>query len=201
MEIIVATRNLHKLEEIRHILAGLPVRLVPAAEAGAPEVEEDAPTLEGNARKKARSAADATGKLALADDTGLLVDWLDGRPGVYSARYAGAHGDAQANMKKLLRELDGVPAAKRGARFECVIALARPGEDLGTVTGALPGAIATEPRGGNGFGYDPVFLVARDAKNRTLAELSSDEKNRISHRARALEQLRARLLELVSRQD
>lgn len=205
MEIVIATRNPHKVEEIRQILRGLPVTLLSAAEAGAPEVVEDEPTLEGNARKKAREAAAATGKVAVADDTGLLVAALGGRPGVYSARYAGPGATYADNTAKLLGEMRDVPAGRRGARFECAIAVATPRgrsqnghpEDGLLFTGILPGEIALEPRGSGGFGYDPVFLVAGDPEGRTLAELPPHEKNRISHRARALQQLRTRFAEIA----
>ncbi len=208
MEIVIATRNPHKIEEIRQILSGLPVKLLSAADLGAPEVVEDEPTLQGNALKKAREVAAATDRVAIADDTGLLVEALGGRPGVYSARYAGPGATYADNVAKLLEEMKDVPKGKRNARFECVVAVAEPPNAdpemrdrvrEGIVyRGILHGSIAHEPRGQNGFGYDPVFLVARDPKGRTLAELSADEKNRISHRARALSDLRDGFAEIAT---
>jgi XTP/dITP diphosphohydrolase len=204
LEVVVATRNPHKLEEIRAILAGLPVRLLSAADLGAPEVEEDEPTLEGNAAKKAQVVADATGRVALADDTGLEVDALGGRPGVHSARYAGPDATYADNRARLLEELAGTPPEGRGARFRCVIHLARPGVSAAAreglaARGAIEGAIALAPRGSGGFGYDPVFLVAGDPAGRTLAELSPEEKNAISHRGRALASLRDALAGFLER--
>jgi len=205
-EIVVASRNPHKLDEIRAILADLPVRLTKAADHGAPEVDEDLPTLAGNAWKKAAQVARATGRWALADDTGLEVDALGGRPGVRSARYAGERATYADNCALLLRELEGVAPERRTARFRCVVHLAAPGdvegEGMGRAAhGTLEGAIATAPRGGGGFGYDPVFLVAGDPQGRTLAELSSEEKNTISHRGRALASLRALLPTLLGLEE
>ncbi len=201
----VATRNVHKLEELRALLADLDVELVSAAEVpGVPEVEEDATTLEGNAEKKARWVAAAAGCVALADDTGLEVDALGGEPGVYSARWAGPECSFADNNKKLLHELSDLPEKQRTARFRCVIAVAVPQGDAGefaarvencSVTlyeGRVFGRIVSKLRGTNGFGYDPVFFVPE--KQRTLAELSIAEKNEISHRARALAAARPALL-------
>lgn len=203
--LVVATRNPHKLTEIRAVLADLDYEITSAADhPEAPEVEEDAPTLEGNAEKKARWVAAATGLLALADDTGLEVDALGGAPGVYSARWAGPQCSYADNNAKLLRELAALPAAPRTAHFRCVIALATPGAAAGSfesraaaccVTlheGRVEGRILEAPRGGQGFGYDPVFWLPECG--RTLAELSLAEKNRTSHRARALAAARAALL-------
>jgi XTP/dITP diphosphohydrolase len=203
--LVVATRNANKLVEIRAGLADLAYEITGAGDhPGTPEVDEDAPTLEGNAEKKARWVAAATGLLALADDTGLEVDALGGAPGVYSARWAGPGCTYADNNAKLLRELAAVPDARRTARFRCVIAIAAPGPaapDFESrvrgcrVTlheGRVEGRILTQPRGTQGFGYDPVFWIP--ALGRTLAELPLDEKNRISHRARALAAARAALL-------
>ena len=204
----LATRNAHKLTEIRAVLADLGLEITtPADHPGCTEVEEDAPTLEGNAEKKARHVAACTGLPSLADDTGLEVDALNGAPGVYSARYAGPECSFADNNRKLLRELASIPPARRTAHFRCVIAIARPlagPESRGfesrvhacTVSlheGRLDGRIIDEPRGANGFGYDPVFYIPE--LGRTLAELTLEEKNRVSHRARALVAAR-RVLEL-----
>lgn len=185
MKLLIATRNPHKLSEIREIF-DLPEReFVSALDfPDIPDVVEDGATLEANAIKKAVTMALATGFYALADDTGLEVTALDGAPGVYSARYAGAEADYAANNRKLLAEL--APVDDRAAQFRCVIALSDPDGRAQYVEGICPGRIAREPRGANGFGYDPIFIP--DGFDRTFAELASDEKNRISHRGRALGQ-------------
>jgi XTP/dITP diphosphohydrolase len=152
-----------------------------------PDVEETEPTLEGNALLKALAVSEATGLAAIADDTGLEVDALDGRPGVSSARFAGPDATYEQNVDRLLAELDGV--ALRSARFRTVIAFVVPGAEPLIVEGVLEGAITQERRGHRGFGYDPVFAVG----DRTYAEMSDDEKNEISHRARALRALVAAL--------
>ncbi|MDH5740585.1 MAG: RdgB/HAM1 family non-canonical purine NTP pyrophosphatase, partial [Nitrospira sp.] len=159
----------------------------------APEVEEDGMTCEANAIKKAREIARATRIPALADDTGLEVDALQGRPGVYAARYAGEHATYEDNCRKLLRELTGVSSAKRKARFLTVAAIAFPSGDIHVTQGSLEGLITEQPIGDLGFGYDPVFFVPEF--NKTLAQLTIEEKNRISHRARAFAQMRAWLEE------
>lgn len=188
MKLLFATRNRHKLGEIKEIF-GLPgLDMVSALDfPEIPEVIEDGDTLEANAVKKAVTLALATGLTAMADDTGLEVDALNGAPGVYSARYAGEQADYAANNRKLLAELEGV--TDRRARFRCVISLAEPSGRAEYVDGTCAGHIAHSPRGDNGFGYDPLFIP--DGFDRTFAELSADEKNRISHRGRALAQARA----------
>lgn len=204
--LVVATRNAHKLLEIRAVLADLGYDITSAGDhPGAPEVEEDLPTLEGNAEKKARWVAAATGLPALADDTGLEVDALGGDPGVYSARWAGPGCTYADNNAKLLQELAGVAEPQRTARFRCVIAIATPGPAAADfdarvrgcrVTlheGRVEGRILNAPRGAGGFGYDPVFWIPE--LSRTLAELSLEEKNRTSHRARALAAARTALLQ------
>jgi XTP/dITP diphosphohydrolase len=197
--VILASRNRDKLRELSALFAALPLVLKAAADLpGVPEVEEDAPTLEANALKKARAVAAATGELSLADDTGLEVDALGGAPGVHAARYAGPAATYAGNCRKLLAALDQVPAGRRAARFRTVMALVDPSGRVGEriVDGTLEGQILTEARGRRGFGYDPVFYVP--SLKRTLAELEPDEKNRISHRAvaarRMLEELRAILV-------
>ena len=189
-EIVVATRNRDKGREIEAILEGIDITVRTLAEfTDAPDVIEDGDTCEANAIKKARSAARHSGLIAVADDTGLMVDALGGRPGVYSARYAGEHATYEENWRKLLRELNGVHAAKRTARFITVAAIARPSsEKIETVEGVLDGLIAEQPAGDRGFGYDPVFIVP--ALQKTLAQLTPAEKNTVSHRARAFAKVR-----------
>ncbi len=196
MKVVVATRNRGKLREILPLLAasGLDMELV-AIDELAPDAElrEDALTFEGNALAKARQAAAATGLPALADDSGLEVDALDGAPGVFSARYAGAGATDAANNHKLLEALRDVPAARRAARYRCVAAYVDPARGLELWrAGACEGRIREAPRGDGGFGYDPIFLVA-PALTRTMAEVPLDEKNRISHRATAFRALAAAL--------
>lgn len=191
--VVVATRNKGKLREILPLLAEVSVafELVTIDEV-APGVEliEEEPTFEGNALAKARQAAAATGLPALADDSGLEVDALDGAPGVRSARYAGEPSDDQKNNDKLLAALAGVPAAKRTARFRCVAAFVDPARGIElTRAGACEGTVLESPRGALGFGYDPLFFV--EAKGKTMSELPIDEKNQLSHRASAFRALAA----------
>jgi XTP/dITP diphosphohydrolase len=164
--------------------------LVPLA--AAPDVEETGSTLEENARIKARSVGDALGLLAVADDTGLEIDVLDGAPGVYAARYAGEHATYADNVAKVLAALDGVPALKRTARFATVVVARAPGGDELVVRGEVEGLIAVEPRGAGGFGYDSVFEPL-EGDGRTFAEMTPDEKHALSHRGRALRALVSRL--------
>ncbi|MGQ9513426.1 XTP/dITP diphosphatase [Thermodesulfitimonas sp.] len=183
--IVVATTNQGKLREIEEILAPLGLSVISlAAYPGFPEIEEDGATFEENAVKKARLTAAFTGETALADDSGLEVDYLGGAPGVRSARFAGEPKNDAANNAKLLRLLAGVPWEKRTARFRCVIAVATPEGQVATAEGTCEGFILAEPRGTGGFGYDPLFYFPEYGK--TFAELSPEEKNRVSHRARAL---------------
>ncbi len=187
---MLATNNRHKAAELQALLSDVGVRIRTLAEfPDAPEVVEDGTTCEANAIKKATAIANHTGLPAMADDTGLMVEALGGRPGVYAARYAGEQATYEDNCRKLLGELQGVPVAKRGARFVTVVAFVpRPGVQAQVVEGALDGVIAEQPAGTYGFGYDPVFVVPELGK--TLAQLTSGEKNRISHRARALAKVR-----------
>ena len=188
-EVVLATRNRHKGAELAALLADLPIRIRTMDEfPEVPDVVEDGDTCEANAIKKAREVSAATGLLAVADDTGLEVDALGGRPGVYAARYAGPHATYEDNCRKLLHEMAGVPPARRTARFVTVAAVASPSQAVEVTTGRLEGVITEEAVGVRGFGYDPVFYVPRLGK--TLAELSSEEKNRISHRAKAFAQVR-----------
>ena len=183
MRLLIATRNSHKLAEIRQILSFPSLDIVGLDHLpGIPEVEEDGATFEANARKKAIVVAGAASEWTLADDSGLVVDSLGGAPGVHSARYAGTPADYLANNAKLIKALDGV--INRRARFRCVLALASPRGDCRTVEGTCEGYIALTPRGDGGFGYDPLFIP--DGSSETFAEMSSERKNAISHRARAL---------------
>jgi XTP/dITP diphosphohydrolase len=196
-ELVLATRNRHKGEELAALLGDLGIRIRTLDEfPGAPDVVEDGNTCEANAVKKATAIAAATGLAAVADDTGLEVDALDGRPGVYAARYAGEQATYEDNYKKLLRELSGVPRGRRTARFITVAAIALPWNGVQIATGRLEGLIAEEPTGSRGFGYDPVFFLPELGK--TLAELSADEKNRISHRAKAFIQAKDLLRSIQS---
>lgn len=193
--VTLGTRNRDKVREIGEILLGVPVELRGLPD-DATEVVEDAPTLAGNARKKALGYAAQVGTWCVADDTGLEVDALGGEPGVFSARYAGEDATYADNRRKLLEALADHPQERRTARFRCVITLASSaGEVLAEAEGCLEGVISADERGEGGFGYDPIFLPIDGT--RTLAEMSADEKNRLSHRARALEALKPRLLELL----
>jgi len=195
MKLVLASGNAGKLAELRDLLAGSGVELIAQSELGIGDAEETGSTFVENAILKARHAARASGMAALADDSGLCVDALGGAPGLYSARYAGVHGDNAGNNTKLLRELDGVPDAKRTAHFTCVLALVRGADDPDPIlaTGRWPGRVLTAPRGEHGFGYDPVFLPD-DGGGLGSAELEPVLKNRISHRGRALAALREMLL-------
>lgn len=192
-ELFVATRNRGKLKEFESLFAGVVDRLLsPADIPDVPEVTEDGTTFQENAVKKARTAAQAIGKPVFADDSGLVVDALGGRPGVYSARYAGEGASDNDNNALLLREMASIPAKERTAAFRCVIALCFPDGTCRTFDGELKGVILDTPRGTGGFGYDPLFLVPEYGQ--TLAELPLDVKNRISHRGNALVKLKEYLL-------
>ena len=195
-EILLATRNPDKVRELAALLGELGIRIRTLADfPTAPEVEEDGSTCEANALKKAKETASSTGLPSVADDTGLEVDALGGRPGVFAARYAGEGATYEDNCRKLLKELDGVPPASRTARFVTVAALAMPSGEAQVATGTLVGVIAEAYAGSQGFGYDPVFFVPE--LGRTLAELTAEEKNRISHRAKAFAGLRAILKDKI----
>ena len=199
MEWIAATNNAHKLAEMRRILERMGHTVLSQREAGVHlEPEEDGETFEANAVIKAEAICRACGMPTVADDSGLCVDALGGAPGVYSARYAGVHGDDGANNKKLLRELQGIVPAQRGARFVSAVCVCLPGGAHRVYLGECPGAIGFEELGTNGFGYDPLFIPSEigvgaacvpNTENRTYAQLSADEKDAISHRARALAKL------------
>ncbi|MBU5262740.1 XTP/dITP diphosphatase [Bacillus atrophaeus] len=192
-EAIIATHNPGKVKEFKDILAPKGYDVKSLADIGfLEEIEETGHTFEENAVLKAEAVAKAVNKMVIADDSGLSVDNLGGSPGVYSARYAGEQKDDMANINKVLQELKGIEKEQRTARFRCALAVSIPGEETKTVEGHVEGYIAEEPKGENGFGYDPIFIV-KD-KDKTMAELTSDEKNKISHRANALKKL-SQLLE------
>ena len=192
-EAIIATHNPGKVKEFKEILEPRGYDVKSLAEIGfTEEIEETGHTFEENAIMKEEAVAKAVNKMVIADDSGLSIDNLGGRPGVYSARYAGEQKDDQANIEKVLSELKGIEKEQRTARFRCALAVSIPGEETKTVEGHVEGYIAEEPRGEYGFGYDPIFIV-KD-KDKTMAELTSDEKNKISHRADALKKL-SKLLE------
>lgn len=195
MKLLLASGNKKKLKELRRLVAPLDVQVVgPDDVGGLPDVVEDGDTFLANAAKKASSAARHAGLWALADDSGLQVDALGGRPGVHSARFAGTHGDDEANNAKLLAELADVPDGDRGARFVCALALARPGsgEIAHEVVGRTEGEIVREPQGEGGFGYDPLFRFTEPGHpltGRVFGTLSAEEKAAVSHRGRALRAL------------
>ncbi|MCC5801355.1 MULTISPECIES: XTP/dITP diphosphatase [Rossellomorea] len=194
--VIIATKNRGKAKEFQHMFApyGYEVQTLldlPHIE----DVEETGVTFEENAILKAETVAGELGALVIADDSGLAIDALEGRPGVYSARYAGEEKSDEANMAKVLDELESVEESDRTARFHCVLAIAGPDMETKTVTGSCEGMILREKRGTNGFGYDPIFFVPSLGK--TMAELTQDEKSQISHRGHALEKLGNMISDLV----
>lgn len=189
INLLIATTNLHKLEEYGQIFADLPVKLHSLRDVNIDiDVEETGETFRDNALLKAVFYAKESGMLALADDSGLEVAALNGEPGVRSARYAGPGASDLDRINLVLKKLEGVPMHERLARFVCAIALARPDGTTELVEGYLNGVIETEPRGNNGFGYDPIFFVLDE--NATIAELAPERKNKISHRAVASVQAR-----------
>lgn len=191
--LVLASRNEGKVKEIKMLLAGLPWEIFSLSEFPAvPEVEEDGATFRENALKKASVVAKTLKMWALADDSGLEVDYLNGAPGVYSARFAGEHGDDVKNIEKLLTLLNGVPWAQRTARFCSALAFVSPEGDAWTTEGTCEGIIALAPRGEGGFGYDPVFYLPE--YDLTMAEIPEEKKNQISHRAVAMEKFRNYLL-------
>ena len=191
MKLVLASGNAGKLGEMREILADLDVELVAQSALGIADAEETASTFVENALLKARHATRLSGLPALGDDSGLCVDALNGAPGLYSARYAGMHGNGAANIAKLLDALRDVPDAQRAAHFHCSVVLLRHANDPAPLIaeGRWHGTILRAPRGANGFGYDPVFLPD-DSNELSAAELDADIKNRISHRGLALAKLR-----------
>jgi XTP/dITP diphosphohydrolase len=196
MRLLIATHNRGKLREYQELLTGLPIELVTLDDVGIrDDVEETGETFVENARVKATAYARASGLLTIADDSGLQVDALGGEPGVCSKRYAGEGKSDADRVEFLLAKLRDVPAGKRTARFRCAIAIASPIGKVSETDGTCEGEIAFAPRGINGFGYDPVFYMAERGK--TMAELPAEEKNKISHRARASESAKKILEQIV----
>ena len=193
MDLVLASGNAGKLVELRELLGDSALTLHAQSEFGVGDVEETGATFIENALLKARHAARQTGRPALGDDSGLCVEALGGAPGLFSARYGGVHGDAERNIARLLGEMRGIPEARRGARFYCVLVLLRAADDPQPIIaeGEWRGAILEAPRGTGGFGYDPVFLDPENACS--AAELDPTVKNLISHRGRALAALKRRL--------
>jgi XTP/dITP diphosphohydrolase len=190
MRIVLATRNEHKVAELRRILneTGMDAELIGTdAYPALPEIAETGTTFAANALIKARAVAEHTGLPAVADDSGLCVDALNGMPGIYSARWAGVHGDDAANLTLLLAQLQDVPENRRSAHFQCAAAFVTPDGDERICEGTLDGLITQAPRGANGFGYDPIFVPMGEV--RTTAEMSAAEKDAVSHRGRAFRAL------------
>ncbi|MBQ4267229.1 MAG: XTP/dITP diphosphatase [Clostridia bacterium] len=187
MKIIIATHNKHKLQEMSRILSPMGYEVVTDLDLGIElsDVEENGETFLDNARIKAEAGCKESGLPCIADDSGLCVDALNGAPGVYSARYSGVHGDDDGNNRKLLSELSGVPTEKRTAHFACAICVSFPDGSEVTATGKCEGYIGYEKKGTNGFGYDPLFMVG----DRSLAQMTAEEKDAISHRGNALKEL------------
>jgi XTP/dITP diphosphohydrolase len=193
--VVLATRNQGKVTEFRRILeehAAGEIELLGLQDfPEMPDVEESGATFEANALLKAHATAQFTELPAIADDSGICIDYLDGAPGIFSARWAGKHGDDEANLQKVLRELSGITADKRGAQFRCVVALAHPNGEYIYEEGVMHGEIVDSPRGENGFGYDPIFQPIGFTK--TSAQLSAIEKDEISHRGKALRAITGRI--------
>ena len=194
MELLIATRNKKKLQEIKELLCNLPLKVTSLDDyPGMPDIIEDGRTFDQNAVIKAATGAQFTKKLVLGEDSGLEVKALKNKPGVYSARYSGSGATDKNNNLKLLRELRGVPLKKRRARYRCSVALADAKGLIGVVSGACPGLIGFQSRGHSGFGYDPLFIIEKYGK--TFAELGLEVKHKMSHRYKALKKAR-RLMEL-----
>ena len=199
MRVVLATQNAHKLVEMRRILgeAGLDIELVGTGEfPDISDVAETGSTFAANALLKARSVCAETGLPAIADDSGLGVDALNGMPGIFSARWSGAHGNDLANLSLLLGQLNDVPDARRGAAFHCAAAVVLPDGTERVVEGTIDGTLIREPRGTNGFGYDPIFVPV--GETRTTGEMSAEEKDTISHRGRAMRALVPVLRDLLA---
>ncbi|HSJ46475.1 MAG TPA: RdgB/HAM1 family non-canonical purine NTP pyrophosphatase [Euzebyales bacterium] len=192
--VVLATRNRHKVVELRRILDGAPVELVSGLDLDVPDVDETGETFAENALLKARACVQATGLPSVADDSGLVVDALDGAPGVRSARYAGEDADDDANLRLVLERLNA--ATRRTARFVCVAALVTPDGQEVTEDGVVDGVLTDAPRGEGGFGYDPIFIAV--GQQRTNAELTPDQKDAISHRGAAFRAIRPHLVEWAS---
>lgn len=200
MKLVLATNNKGKVKELDQLLKPLGFELIPISQyQGFQEVEEDGDTFEANAIKKAVAAAEFTGEMSLADDSGLEVDVLNGAPGVYSARFAGEPKDDQANNVKLLKLMEEIPEDQRTGRFRCVIAISEPNGKIHTADGSCEGYILKELKGNSGFGYDPLFYVPEF--NQTFAELDLKAKNNISHRGKALQKAKEILNRLSAVQE
>lgn len=199
-EVVIATNNPGKAKEFEALFhsKGYEIKTLKNYPE-VPEIAETGTTFEENALIKARTLSGILNKMVIADDSGLIVDKLNGEPGVYSARYAGLQKNDQDNNHKLLKNLRGVPLTQRAARFHCTLALVAPGKEDLVVSGEVPGVILEEPRGENGFGYDPLFYVPE--KGQTMAEMGQEEKNKISHRAVALQKLEARWEEWIKDEE
>jgi XTP/dITP diphosphohydrolase len=196
--VVLATRNQHKVDELRRILStvGLDVELVGTDQfPELPEVAETGSSFAANALLKARDVAQRTGHVAIADDSGLSVDALNGMPGIFSARWSGRHGDDRANLELVLAQVEDIPDSRRGAAFHCAAAVVTPAGDERVVEGVLEGSLIREPRGSNGFGYDPIFTPRGYVL--TTAELTPYEKDAISHRGQAFRALAPVLKELL----
>ncbi len=197
-QIVLATRNKGKVRELQALMKDFGIDVLSVSDIpGVPDVEEDGVSFFENSMKKAREIAMFTGKMALADDSGLVVDALDGAPGVYSARYAGEEATDEENYLKLLDEMRDVPDKDRTARFQCVMVLYHPSGQWISSEGSCEGVIGREPVGSQGFGYDPVFFVP--GLGRSMAELTSEEKNAISHRGNALKRLKEMLPDFLEK--
>jgi XTP/dITP diphosphohydrolase len=198
MQLVLATNNPDKIKEIKYLLEDLPVTILTKDDfLEFPEVEETGQTLEENALLKAKALAEFCDMPALADDSGLEVDALNGAPGIYSSRYAGENVTYKENYEKLLRELKGVPKAKRTARFRCVIAIDWHDGTTQTTEGVAEGIIAEDAKGDKGFGYDPVFYYP--PKNKRFSEMTAEEKNIVSHRGLALQNMVGLIMERVNK--
>ncbi len=196
-KLVISTGNQHKVEEIKNILKDLEIKVVSKKDVGLGDLEviEDGNTLEENSLKKARALAAKIDCMVLADDSGLFVDALNGKPGVYSSRYAGEEGNDQANNKKLLQELENIPIKDRDAKFKTIIVLITEGKKEIVVCGECKGKIGLKEMSGDGFGYDPLFVP--DGYKKTFAEIGEIEKNKISHRANALKNLKKEILKIM----
>lgn len=197
MEIVLATENQGKIKEIKAMLKGLDLQILTLQDfPNLPKIVEDGETFKENAIKKAKEIADFTSRVALADDSGLEVEALNNAPGVYSARFAGEKAKDLENNKKLLALLKGLPLVRRKARFVCVIAIAEPDGKVYATKGELKGLIALRPAGKYGFGYDPIFFLPQYKK--TVAQISAEDKDRISHRSKALKAAKKILRRLIT---
>lgn len=196
IELVLASRNKGKIEELKKLLSGLPVKVLSLSDFNCiPDIEETGSTFADNAEIKAKTVSSITGKYALADDSGLEIDALGGQPGVYSNRFAGPDATDEDRYNKVLDLMTGIPEQKRTARFRAAVSIATPDGDVITVEDKCEGRIAFEPQGNNGFGYDPVFYIPELGK--TAAQLSPEEKNRISHRGKAMESTKDILMKLI----